>query len=116
MKKEHLFFCVLSNIQTFIQIFDPYRSLKMVMTRFGRAITRKLDNGISSQKGRIFNQDGLAMDSIDVEPLRSVSMAFGSYVTSEEDVTAIDTTKQESPSPIKESPNIQGPKLERNLF
>ena len=63
------------------------------MTRSGTVSPRKLKKGSSSQKGIIFYQDGLAIDPIDVEPLRSASMAHVPYSTSEEEVSTVDTTR-----------------------
>ena len=78
----------------------------MVMTISSSTGTRKLEKGSPSQQGRIFDQDGSAMDPIDVEPLRSTSMALMPYGTSEENVPTADTTRQQSPSPIEESPSV----------
>ena len=52
------------------------------MTTSGKADIKKLQKGSLSQKGIIFYQDGLTMDPIDMEPLRSASMALMPYGTS----------------------------------
>ena len=55
----------------------------MVMTRSDGFSGRKLLKGSSSKKDKTFEQEGLAMDPIDVEPLRfSPPMALMPYGTS----------------------------------
>ena len=83
----------------------------MVMTRssgFGR---RRLAKESSSNKGKIFDQEESAMDSIDVEPLRSAPPAsLMPYGTSEDEVLTTNTPSLKENSPIK-SQNVES----RNL-
>ena len=58
----------------------------MVMTRSGGSSRRKIVKGSSSKQGRIYDQEGLAMDPIDMEPLRfSGLIAIMHYGTSEDE-------------------------------
>ena len=88
----------------------------MVMTSSGGYGRRTFVKGSSSSKGKTFNQEGLAMDLIDVEPLSLASpSALVPYDTFEEDASTLITLEKHSPSSVEESPNDQGPNLERNL-
>ena len=50
-----------------------------------------------------------------MKPLHSTLMALVPYSTCEEDVHGVDTIRQQSLSPIEETPNVQGLNLEKNL-
>ena len=77
----------------------------MVMAKSGRVSTKKLKNGSFNKKGRIFDHVGPAMDPINVEPIYSAPIALVPYNTSKE-VPVTDTFGHQSPSLIKESPNV----------
>ena len=79
----------------------------MVMTRSSKVGTRKFKKGSFNGKGRIFYQDGIIMDSINVEPLCSTLLALMPYGTSKEDIPTTDASRKKSPSPIKGSPSVQ---------
>ena len=62
----------------------------MVMTRssgFGR---RRLVKGSSSNKGKAFDQEGLGMDPIEVEPLTASPTSLIPYGTSEDEIPTVE--------------------------
>ena len=68
----------------------------MVMTKSSRTDLRRLRKGVSSYKGRTFDQDGLAMDPIDVELLSSAPpLALVPYGTFNEDIPALGSIRQQ---------------------
>ena len=74
----------------------------MVMTKSGGANTIKLRKGSSSCKGKTFDQEGLIMEPIDVEPLSSAPLAaLVPYATSKVKVPATDASRKKENSPIK---------------
>ena len=73
----------------------------MVITRSGRTDLRRLRKGVSSDKGRTFDQDGSAMDLIDMEPLSlAPPPALVPYGTFEEDIPTLGSISQQPPSLI----------------
>ena len=86
----------------------------MAMTRssgFGR---RRLLKGSSSNKDKVFDQEGLAMDPIDVKPLNSMSpTALLPYGTSEDEVLAAERSEQKGIS-LLENQNAKSSNLEDN--
>ena len=88
----------------------------MVMTRYGEFGRKRLVKGSSNSKGKTFDQEGLVMDLIDVDPLSSAPpTALVPYGTFEDDAPSPITLEKLPPSPIKDSLSDQGPNLERNL-
>ena len=61
----------------------------MVMTSSGGSDRRRLVKGSSSSKGKTFDQEGSAIDPIDVEPLSSAPLpSLVPYGTSEDEILA----------------------------
>ena len=74
----------------------------MVMMRSGGSGRMRLVKGSSSNKGKIFDQEGSVMDPIDVEPLCSTLPAsLVPYDTSEDEVLAAYAPDLKENSPIK---------------
>ena len=84
------------------------------MTRSGGFGRRRLLKGSSSNKEKVFDQEGLAMDPIDVKPLNSVPpTALVPYGTSEDEVLAAERSEQKGIS-LLENQNVESSNLEDN--
>ena len=84
-------------------LFFPHSlsTLKMGMTRSSGSGRRRLVIVQSNNKGKIFDQEGSAMDPIDVEPLRSAPPTLlVPHGTSEDEVLVADVLGPKENSPI----------------
>ena len=86
----------------------------MVMTRSGGSDRRRLVKGSSSSKGKTFDQEGLAIDPIDVEPLSSTPLAsLVPYGTFEDEIPAKEGFGEKESYPL-ENQNVKSSNLEDN--
>ena len=86
----------------------------MVMTQSGGPRRRRLLKGSSNNKKNVFDQEGSAMDPIDVEPLNSAPLAtLMPYGISKDEVLVVERSKYKGSSPL-ENQNSESSNLEDN--
>ena len=86
----------------------------MVMTRSGGSDRRRLVKGSSSSKGKTFDQEGSAIDPIDVEPLSSAPIAsLVPYGTSEDEIPTKEGFREKESYPL-ENQNVKSSNLRDN--
>ena len=87
----------------------------MVMTRYGVSFQRRLVKVSSNSKGKTFDEKGLAIDPMDVEPLNSTPPAtLVPYGTSEDEITIAKGFRDKVSYPL-ENQNSKSLNLEDNL-
>ena len=102
------------NVITFYSFFKKISILMMVMTQSGGPGRRRLLKGSSNNTKKVFNQEGSAMDPIDVEPLNSAPLAaLVPYDISKDEFLVVERSKYKGSSPL-ENQNSESSNLEDN--